>query len=260
MTLTFPSGVGHGAMRARLESPRVCYATPGFWIGTTRASRRRQLPTKRCHAARLRPLGATRAYQPDSSSQPLHRQPGAGVLGNLLTRPLLDRQHRRRDRRRRYKPLDGWSFHISRCELLAACAVQRLPRRPLRRVPRRALPSGARRARRRVLHPGRVERGPPAALVVPRELKVETLTCHPDRYGSNPGPGVEPEPERPEGAVIRRSGEPGEPSAAARSRPRWSLMGHWEGRRPRAREAAALCGRPRRGIAGPVAGSPRWRS
>ena len=44
------------------------------------------------------------------------------------------------------------------------------------------------------------------------------------------------------------------------SRPRWSLMGHWEGRRPRAREAAALCGRPRQGIAEPVAGSPRWRS
>src|SRR5262249_41517200 len=48
--------------------------------------------------------------------------------------------------------------------------------------------------------------------------------------------------------------------AVARSRPRWSLTGHWGGRRPRAQEAAALCGQPRRGIAGPVAGSPRWRS
>src|SRR5207245_2379596 len=60
----FPSGVGHGAMRARLQSPRASYATPGFRIGTTRAPRRRQLPTKRCHAALL--FGATRAYQPDS--------------------------------------------------------------------------------------------------------------------------------------------------------------------------------------------------
>src|SRR5262249_62059812 len=39
--LDFLSGVGAGAMRTRLESPRVCYATPGLPIGTTRASRRR---------------------------------------------------------------------------------------------------------------------------------------------------------------------------------------------------------------------------
>src|SRR5207245_11592693 len=109
----FPSGVGHGAMRARLESPRASYATPGFRIGTTRAPRRRQLPTKQCHAALL--FGVTRAYQPDSSSKPLHGQPRAGVLGklSLLTRAILRRQLRPRDRRRRYKPLDSWSFHIS---------------------------------------------------------------------------------------------------------------------------------------------------
>ena len=101
----FPSGNGRGAMRARLESPRACYATPGVRIGTTRAPRRRQLPTKRCHAALL--FGATRAYQPDSSSKPPHRQPRAGVLGNLstLTRAMLGRQHRPRDRGRRYKLL-----------------------------------------------------------------------------------------------------------------------------------------------------------
>jgi hypothetical protein len=40
---------------------------------------------------------------------------------------------------------------------------QRLPRRPLCRVPRRALPASARRTRRRVLHPGSLERRPPAA-------------------------------------------------------------------------------------------------
>src|SRR2546425_1482422 len=113
MTPRFPSGVGHGAMRARLESPRASYATPGVRIGTTRAPRRRQLPTKRCHAALL--FGATRAYQPDSSSKPLHRQPRVGVLGNSSTfaRAIRGRQHRPRDRGRRYKPLDSWSFHIS---------------------------------------------------------------------------------------------------------------------------------------------------
>src|SRR5437899_5313325 len=77
-----PSGVGHGAMRARPESPRASYATSGFRIGTTRVSRRRQLPTKQ-HAALL--FGATRAYQPDSSSKPPHRQPCAGVLGKSST-------------------------------------------------------------------------------------------------------------------------------------------------------------------------------
>ena len=114
MTPRFPSGVGHGAMRARLESPRVCYATPGVRIGTTRASRQRQLPTKRCHAARL--FGATRAYQPDSSSQPLHRQPRASVLGNCsaFTPARREPQHRLRDPARHSKPLDSWSFHISR--------------------------------------------------------------------------------------------------------------------------------------------------
>jgi hypothetical protein len=125
VTPRFPSDVGHGAMRARLESPRVCYATPGVRIGTTRASRQRQLPTKRCHAARL--FGATRAYQPDSSSQPLHRQPRASVLGNCSTFTPARRepQHRLRDPARHSKPLDSWSFHISRPELWAVCSLQR---------------------------------------------------------------------------------------------------------------------------------------
>src|SRR5437870_4137743 len=113
MAPRFPSDVGHGAMRARLESPRVRYATPGFLAGTTRAPRRRQLPTKRCHAALL--FGVIRAYQPDSSSKPLHRQPCVGVLGKSFrpTREMPGSRHRRRDRRRRHKPLDGRSFHIS---------------------------------------------------------------------------------------------------------------------------------------------------
>ena len=114
MTPRFPSGVDHGARRARLESPRVCYATPDVRIAATRASRQRQLPTKQCHAARL--FGATRAYQPDSSSQPLARQPRASVLGNCSACMPARRepQHRLRDPARHSKPLDSWSFHISR--------------------------------------------------------------------------------------------------------------------------------------------------
>src|SRR5207249_2483149 len=64
-------------------------------------------------------------------------------------------------------------------------------RRPLRRVPRRAVPSGAGRARGRVLHAGRVERRAPAALVVTRELQIEALARHADRYASDGGSGVE---------------------------------------------------------------------
>jgi len=45
--------------------------------------------------------------------------------------------------------------------------LQRLPRRPLRRVPRRALPSGAGRARRGMFHARRVEGRPPPSLIVP---------------------------------------------------------------------------------------------
>jgi hypothetical protein len=40
----------------------------------------------------------------------------------------------------------------NRAQLARLCLVQRLPRRPLRRLPGRALPSSAGRARRRVLH------------------------------------------------------------------------------------------------------------
>src|SRR2546425_2842065 len=43
----------------------------------------------------------------------------------------------------------------------------------LHRTPGRRLPGGARRARRRVLHPGRVERRAPAAPVVLSQLKVK---------------------------------------------------------------------------------------
>src|SRR5262245_52962843 len=48
------------------ESHRTSHATPGYRMGTTRAPRRRRLPTKPCHVAR--PSVAIRAYRPGSSS------------------------------------------------------------------------------------------------------------------------------------------------------------------------------------------------
>ena len=48
----------------------------------------------------------------------------------------------------------------------------------VRRAPRRAIPRSARRARRGVLHPGRIERRAPTAVVVLRQLQVEPLAVH----------------------------------------------------------------------------------
>src|SRR5262249_6411417 len=93
-------------------------------------------------------------------------------------------------------PLVTAGGSLAECELLAACPVQRPPRRPLRRVPRRRFPSGALRARGRVLHPGRVERGAPASLVVLRQLEIEALVVHPSGHAPGPGPGIEPGAER----------------------------------------------------------------
>src|SRR5262245_27681220 len=80
----------------------------------------------------------------------------------------------------------------------SSITAERLPRRPLRRVPRRRLPGGTRRARRRVLHARRVERRAPAALVVLRELKIEALSVHPAGDAPDPGPRVEPGVQRRE--------------------------------------------------------------
>jgi len=105
---------------------------------------------------------------------------------------------------------DGWR-ESSRSELLAACAAQRLPGRPLGRGPGHALPRDARRARRRVLHPGRVEGRSPPALVVLSQLEVEALPVHPDGDVTDAAPGVEPDSERVEGAAVERVREPSEP-------------------------------------------------
>jgi len=43
----------------------------------------------------------------------------------------------------------------------------------------------------------------PAAVVVLRQLQVESLTVHPDGDMADTTPGVEPYGERPEGAVVR---------------------------------------------------------
>jgi len=72
-----------------------------------------------------------------------------------------------------------------------------------RRAPRRALPRGARRARARVLHPRRVERRPPASVVVLRQLEVEAVPVHPDDDVADAGPGVEPGAERVQCAIVR---------------------------------------------------------
>src|SRR5262249_27572597 len=78
-----------------------------------------------------------------------------------------------------------------------------LPRRPLSRAPRRPLPRGAGRPRWAVLHAGRVERRAPAALVVLRQLEIETLTVHPHGDVADAGPGIEPGAQRVQRAVVR---------------------------------------------------------
>jgi hypothetical protein len=55
-----------------------------------------------------------------------------------------------------------------------------------------------------------VERRAPAALVILGELKVEALSVHPDGYVADARPGAEPLAQRPQRAVIRRQGAPGE--------------------------------------------------
>src|SRR5262249_31130106 len=70
--------------------------------------------------------------------------------------------------------------------------LERLPRHPLCRVPRRWLPSGAGRARGRMLHPGRVEGRAPASLVIASELMVEALVGHAKQNLSSPESELRP--------------------------------------------------------------------
>src|SRR5262245_55674203 len=92
---------GGSVMWARLESPRASYATPAT-SGTTRAPRRRPLPTNHRHAAL--PLGATRVYQRDSSSKTPHPPLRVATLRNSSETRGSDPPKILRD---------GRSFHIS---------------------------------------------------------------------------------------------------------------------------------------------------
>jgi len=108
LTVSVLSGVGRGALWARLESPRGHYATPDLATAATRAPRRRQLPTNHGHVAL--PCGVIHVYQSDSSSKPPHRQPRAGALRNSLT------QIRGPSSATHKKPLDvGPSISVSTC-------------------------------------------------------------------------------------------------------------------------------------------------
>jgi hypothetical protein len=102
--------------------------------------------------------------------------------------------------------------------------VQRLPRRPLRRVPGRPLPAGGRRARRRMLHPGRVEPRAPAALVILSQLEVVALGCIPT--ATCPIPDQESSQVRRAQSARSYEGvaDPAKPTAATRSLPRGSIM------------------------------------
>jgi len=66
------------------------------------------------------------------------------------------------------------------------------------------------RARWRMLHPARIERGSPALLVVPRELEIVALASHADRDPADAGPAVEPGAQGVERPIVRGSRKPGE--------------------------------------------------
>jgi hypothetical protein len=101
-------------------------------------------------------------------------------------------------------------FFLGRGLAIAAGLSERIPRRALNGMPRRAFPRRRGSARDRVLHPARVESRAPALLVVPGQLEVVALARHPHNNVADAGPGVEPEPQRPERAIIRGSRKPGE--------------------------------------------------
>ncbi len=73
-----------------------------------------------------------------------------------------------------------------------SCAFQCVPRSYLNGSPRCPLPGCASRTRGRMLHPARVEGGPPALLVVTGELEVVALPRHAHSDVSDATPAVEP--------------------------------------------------------------------
>src|SRR3989442_8737668 len=107
--MSFLGGGDVAAMQARLESPRLNYATPPPSAWSIRAPRERQLPTNHGHAAL--PLGVIRAYQSDSSSPPPRRSAPSppqesrarSRIASVLT-PVLPYQFHGV---RRHQPLNG---------------------------------------------------------------------------------------------------------------------------------------------------------
>jgi hypothetical protein len=95
------------------------------------------------------------------------------------------------------------------------------------RAPRRALPSGSRRVRGRVLHAGRVEGRAPALLVVSRELEVAPWCAIPRSMSPIPLQESSQNLSARSARSYEGRGSPANPSTATRSRPRWSLMDLW---------------------------------
>ena len=75
-----------------------------------------------------------------------------------------------------------------------------------------------------MLHPPRVERRAPAALVVLGQLEIEALACIPTTTWPDAGPGVEPGTQRPERAVVRQHRAPSE--SHCRTEELAALVGH----------------------------------
>src|SRR5438132_3881772 len=133
---------------------------------------------------------------------------------------------------------------LSRSQSLRFCALVSASH-AARCVACHAFPPRTRCARRRVLHPGRVERRTPSLLVVPGELKVVALARHADSDVADAGPGVEPGAQRVSARSYEGMEHPAKPSAARRSWPRGSSMVtgfvlYDSGRSPRAPRGPAI--------------------
>src|SRR4029453_18000176 len=76
-----------------------------------------------------------------------------------------------------------------------------------------------------MLQPGRVERRPPASVIVLSQLEIVALSVHPHGDVAGAGPGVEPRPERMERAVVRGHGAPGEADSCTEELAAW--VHHW---------------------------------
>src|SRR5262249_27245216 len=116
--------------------------------------------------------------------------------------------------------------------------LERLPRRSLRCVPRRALPRGAGRACGRVLHAGPVEGRTPAALLVLCQLQVEALAVRSHGNVPDAGAGVDPTAARAPSSSLARpctSRLDSVPHETSRARPNQRIDEH------RARTRTNLC-------------------